>query len=375
MRIGIYTQPLHSNYGGLLQAWALQNVLRRMGHDVVTFQPDMRMRLSWKRALVVYPLRFVRYILGKSDVVRYEHAYNEIQCVTTANTRGFVEGNINYRKYRKISALREKDYDMIIVGSDQVWRPCYNNSFYNSIENSFLDFAQSWNIKRIAYAASFGTDEWEFTEEETKKCAALAKLFDAVSVREMSGIGLCRDKLGVDAVHVLDPTLLLDREDYVSLIEKNGRTIRPKGQLMCYILDETKEKKDLIALIADTKNLIPFRANARIDDATATLSEKVQPPVEQWLRDFLDAEFVVTDSFHACVFSIIFNKPFVVLGNRERGMARFMSLMEMFGLTDHLLYSIDDYQTSRMYSIPGSAYEKLLNMRALSFKYLSAYIN
>lgn len=375
MRIGIYTQPLHSNYGGLLQAWALQNVLRRMGHDVVTFQPDMRMRLSWKRALVVYPLRFVRYILGKSDVVRYEHAYNEIQCVTTAKTRGFVEGNINYRKYRKISALREKDYDMIIVGSDQVWRPCYNNSFYNSIENSFLDFAQSWNIKRIAYAASFGTDEWEFTEEETKKCAALAKLFDAVSVREMSGIGLCRDKLGVDAVHVLDPTLLLDREDYVSLIEKNGRTIRPKGQLMCYILDETKEKKDLIALIADTKNLIPFRANARIDDATATLSEKVQPPVEQWLRDFQEAEFVVTDSFHACVFSIIFNKPFVVVGNKKRGMSRFQSLLETFGLKDHLLFSIDDYKSSQQYDIPDMTYEILSDMREKSYKFLKTYVH
>lgn len=375
MRIGIYTQPLHSNYGGLLQAWALQTVLRRMGHDVVTFQPDIYMHLSPLRALMVYPIRLLRYLSGKSDTIRYEHIHNKIQHAITSNTSKFVHNNINLCEYRDIGSLREKDYDVLMVGSDQVWRPCYNNHFYSKIENSFLDFARSWTVKRIAYAASFGTDKWEFTDEETMKCAQLTKLFDAVSVREQSGVGLCKEKFGIEAVHVLDPTLLFEKEDYVSLIEKCGNTVKPKGQLMCYILDKTDEKTSLITRIANSKHLVPFYANARTEDPEAPVNERIQPSVEQWLRDFKEAEFVVTDSFHACVFSIIFNKPFVVVGNKKRGMSRFQSLLETFGLKDHLLFSIDDYKSSQQYDIPDMTYEILSDMREKSYKFLKTYVH
>lgn len=375
MRIAILTQPLRYNFGGILQNYALQTVLKRMGHEVVTLQPDMSMSLSWRRYLLVYPLRVIRFLLGKSDVIRYEQNYNKIHRTIATHTRKFVEANINIRKYSNIRTLSEKDYDMIVVGSDQVWRPCYNNSFFSTIENSFLDFAKTWSVKRIAYAASFGTDSWEFSEDETTTCSELIKLFDAVSVRERSGIELCKNKFGVDAVHLLDPTLLLKKEDYVNLIENSGNTTKPAGELMCYILDETEDKKMLIARIAHEKNLIPFRANAQTDDVNASLSDRIQLPVEQWLRDFQEAEFVVTDSFHACVFSIIFNKPFVVVGNKKRGMSRFQSLLETFGLKDHLLFSIDDYQSSQQYDIPDMTYEILSDMREKSYKFLKTYVH
>lgn len=197
----------------------------------------------------------------------------------------------------------------------------------------FLVFTEGWNIKRIAYAASFGSDEWEYTEENTKEAKQAIQKFDAVSTRELSGVTLCKDYLDYnDAVQVLDPTLLLDRKDYVHIIEESESIHEINGNLMCYVLDYTNEKRQYISECAKVLEMIPFETNSKYEVKGASLDEIVQPPVEQWLRSFRDSSFVITDSFHACVFSILFHKPFVVIGNKSRGLARFQSLLSLFGL-------------------------------------------
>ena len=113
---------------------------------------------------------------------------------------------------------------------------------------------------------------------------------------------------------------------------KRADVPKSKGTLLCYILDETESTTGLISRLAGEMGLVPFRGNSRAEDWSAPLAERIQPPVEQWLRGFMDAELVVTDSFHACVFSILFHKPFIVVGNKERGLARVESLLKMFGL-------------------------------------------
>ena len=95
---------------------------------------------------------------------------------------------------------------------------------------------------------------------------------------------------------------------------------------------ETPEKTALVNKIAEEKHLVPFCVNSMVENPMSPLNERIQPPVEQWLRGFYDAAFVVTDSFHACVFSIIFNKPFVVFSNHERGIGRFISLFNLFNI-------------------------------------------
>ena len=80
-----------------------------------------------------------------------------------------------------------------MVGSDQVWRPMY---YPTKIENAYLDFARDWNVKRMAYAASFGTSDWEYTAGQTRRCRELLRKFDVVSVREESAVGLCRKFFG-----------------------------------------------------------------------------------------------------------------------------------------------------------------------------------
>lgn len=338
MRIGILTLPLHTNYGGILQAYALQTVLERMGHEVVVFGTPREMHLPLWKAPLAYCKRFVcKYVMGNKELcVFYEQKINRETAVIRQNADSFIEKNIHIKTIKKFSELRAEDFDCIVVGSDQVWRPKYFTSmFLANMKNAYLGFAAKWNIKRVAYAASFGTDDWEYTPKQTGQCGELLKRFDGVSVREDSAVGLCKEHFRVQAEHVLDPTMLLAKEDYIKLFTNVG-TPKSKGTLLCYVLDETPEKQALVERIADGRNLVPFRVNSKVEDHSAPLNERIQPPVEQWLRGFYDAEFVVTDSFHACVFSILFGKQFVVVGNEKRGLSRFQSLLGMFGLENRL---------------------------------------
>ena len=216
-------------------------------------------------------------------------------------TDKFIAQYIKRRIVNDYTDVHENDFDAIVVGSDQIWRPKY----FRPIEHVYLDFTEGWNIRRIAYATSFGTDEWEYNKRQTRECGRLLQNFDAVSVREKSGIDLCRDYFHAQATQVLDPTMLLEAGDYIKLFEAVG-TPKSPGTLLNYILDETPEKTALIEKIAKDKGLVPF---PKVENIKAPLQERIQPPVEQWLRGFYDAEFVITDSFHACVFSILFSRP------------------------------------------------------------------
>lgn len=337
MRIGILTLPLHTNYGGILQAYALQTVLERMGHEVVVFDkilPEPSLPL-WKCPFV-YSKRLVNKLLGRKDnIVFLEQYVSKIKPIIQQNTNKFIKIYIHRVSFKTFAKIPDADtFNAIIVGSDQVWRPIYFGE--DHIDDAFLAFARGWNIKRIAYAASFGVDKWEYSPVQTETCKSLLHNFDAISVREESGVKLCREFFECVAQLVLDPTMLLDKSDYVKII-KTSNVPKSKGNLLVYILDETPDKTALIKNIADKYNLKPFRVGSNTEKIHAPLNERIQPPVEEWLRGFYDAEFVITDSFHACVFAILFEKQFVVIGNKKRGMSRFISLLSLFGLENRLI--------------------------------------
>ena len=333
MRIGILTLPLHTNYGGILQAYALQTTLERMGHKVFLIEKRREpLKLPLWKAPLSYGKRIFKNIIGHPFPVFYEQKVNREMPIVRQYTDKFIDKYIKRRIIDDYVDVSEIDFDAIIVGSDQIWRPKY----FPNIETAYLDFTKDWNIKRIAYAASFGTDEWEYTPKQTKECGRLLQNFNSVSVREKSGIDLCRERFHLKVTHVLDPTMLLEASDYVKLFEA-AKTPKSPGTLLNYILDETSEKTALIEKIAKDRGLVPFRVNSNVENINVPLQERIQPPVEQWLRGFHDAELVVTDSFHACVFSILFKKTFIVIGNVERGLSRFSSLLSMFGLEDRLI--------------------------------------
>lgn len=339
MKIGILTLPLNSNYGGVLQAYALQTVLKRMGHDVL--EVELKKNLRWQYPpLWKIPLSFgkrflFKYIVRrKNQKILLERYERKIYPLLVHDIFDFISKYINQFKVDKFIDCKGK-FDVWICGSDQIWRYKYYPFFEGDIANVYLKFLDDDSCKRIAYAASFGTDNWEYPAKETAECKNWIQKFDAVSVREETGVKLCSTYYDIKAKHVLDPTMLLSKDDYVDLIEKSD-VPKSKGNLFCYILDNTDEKMNVVKNIEKQRHLSPFFMNGDCGNWTEDLEKRIQPPVESWLRAFYDSEFIVTDSFHACVFSILFHKQFLVIGNKERGLARIYSLLSMFGLEDRL---------------------------------------
>lgn len=371
MNIGILTLPLHTNYGGILQAYALQTVLERMGHQVVVFDTPHHWSLPiWKWPYSYSKRLLLKYVLHKPIKILVEQYQNKAYSIISRYTQPFIDKYIHRQLIDNFQSLDGEDFEAIIVGSDQVWRLGYFTGGYNTcIENAYLQFTRNWNIRRIAYAASFGTNEWEYSSKQTHHCEKLLQDFNAVSVREKNGVKLCKDYFNVnDVQHVLDPTMLLDTEDYIQLF-RSTNTPHSQGTLLCYILDDTEEKSQLIQKIVSEKNLIPFRVNSKVDNPEVPIDKRIQPPVEQWLRGFYDAKYVVTDSFHACVFSILFGKQFVVFGNKNRGLARFHSLLSMFGIEDRLITNNDDIRNLEDIDYKKVHY-KLEEMRSYSMNFL-----
>ena len=333
MKIGIVTLPLHTNYGGLLQAYALQTALRRMGHEVEHLQLPAEfpsLHPAWKMPMVYCKRAARKFFCGEHNIPIFMHPHKWIRI----NTDAFIAYHIHPRYLNEEGWTEElsNEYDAIIFGSDQIWRPIYAYP----IEKFFGAFLGASNVKRISYAASFGTEENEYSENQQKTCAGLLKKFSAISVREKSAVAICKERFGVEAKHVLDPTMLLSSEDYIPIFEQEN-TPKSRGSLAIYVLDENPQIDAFIKKQSSQKGLVPLRTNSKVENYNARLSERQQPPVENWLRSFHDAEFVITDSFHACVFSILFHKPFICIGNKSRGMSRFDSLLNMFGLANRLV--------------------------------------
>ena len=322
MKIGIVTQPLLNNYGGVLQNFALQCALRRLGHTPTTI--DYCITMSRGRFVKVW-LRTLFYNLFHSTKRPYPQS--RIVKQRQPHFAHFVEQHIaltrSVSSYSS-SLVREYGFEAVIAGSDQIWRPCYNRRV---LTNMFLDFVKERSeVKKVAYAASFGVDHWEYKPRKAQKCRGIAKKLHAVSVREESGVALCANNLGIKATEVLDPTLLLSSADYNEVC-----AVVPSSEeryVAAYILDATTEK---IALVEQEAKRRGVEARIYGADNDATLS------VEEWLAMFRDAEYIITDSFHGTVFSIIFRKEFAVIINRDRGASRFVSLLGKFGLLDRIV--------------------------------------
>lgn len=371
MRIGILTLPLHLNYGGILQAYALQTILEKMGHDVVVFQTDYygyKKKTFIESFILIIKRTLYKMLVDNRTVIFWELKKKKNAVRLWKNTDLFISRHIHALYIKKLHSISLNSFDTIIVGSDQIWRPEYVNRMWNAdICETFLRFTSGYKIKRISYAASFGVDTWLLSKKETRECKCLAQLFEAISVREDSGVKLCAEKLGVEAKHVLDPTMLLTKDDYINLIEKSVPV--NESSLFCYILDETVEKSKLVSRIASDKNMTIFRITINRNDVVSK-ENYVLPPIEQWLKCILESSFIVTDSFHGCVFSILFGKPFVAIANINRGLCRFDSLLRMFELEKHLLLNCKDYQMGYSYSITDRVVEKLDLLRHMSMIFL-----
>lgn len=226
-------------------------------------------------------------------------------------------------------------FDTFIVGSDQMWhhdlhepwgRVCYLDHVYN-------------HKKKIAYATSFGREYWNGTQTEKEETAFHLKDFDHISVRETSGVAICSDCFNVEADWVLDPVFLCPTEQFEAIAEKSDMQTG-ESYIGVYMLDITPEKQRLLDKVQMSLGLgVNVISDAFKNGALGECDLEVKRDafIEDWLKNIVQSDFVVTDSFHGMCFAIIFRKPFIAISNKARGVVRFNDLLKTINLTQRLV--------------------------------------
>ena len=375
MKIAIITLPLHVNYGGLLQAYALKSILEGMDNEVTVLDPKEKMPLPlWWKAPAIYLKRALLNLVNKGkgpEVFRELRARRDFP-VISANTGRFVAEYINPRVIKDYDEI-EEEFDAFVVGSDQVWRPRY----FGKIENAFLDFTSEWDVLRISYAASFGTDELEYEYAGLEECSRLLQRFDAVSVREDSAVKICDEWFSYKgAVQVLDPVMLLSAQTYLDMAAKDP--FKPaEGKIVTYMLDKHNNTGNISEFVSKVTGNSIYDISVNPGNPAMPVQDRVVPPVERWIASIANSSFVITDSFHVCVLSILFHKPFLVIANSVRGLPRISSLLRLFGLESRLVQGIDPEDDGQgwLLEMDWENVEKVLEeQRNLSFEFLKRSI-
>lgn len=370
MKIGIVTYWWsQDNYGQILQCYALQKFLTKIGHEAFLikydFTKDIKKQSLFIKLLKAFNIvKLIKYFKEKKHIanVLKEQSYNDRYFNDFKNKYLFFSDN--YTSYNDIKTNPPKA-DAYIVGSDQVWNYWHEQpkKFMNQIHVYFLDFGNK-NTKRLAYAASWGVTAIPDSFKQIVK-PYLAK-FDYIGVREKSGIELCTQCGFSNAEWVCDPTLLLTREDYRSLYSQNTVRKQEKKYILLYLLNSTC-KVDLQSIydfaFQRDLNVIYVTGNGVIDDRP-----KFFATIPEWLYLVDNAEYVITNSYHCGVFSTIFNKKFGIIPRTDKysGMnSRFESLFEICGIENRFInennYDILDKNYSSHEIKTSENFLKILN--------------
>lgn len=357
MKIGILTHPLDYNYGCLLQNFALQTTLRRLGHDAITIN-RYSAPPSFYILLKSWISRVILKILGRKNV---SLAWNQhVDCSTldylSKETNKFVKKNIKCTERIYPDKLKAIDkqylFDAYVVGSDQVWLPHYS-------KDAFLSFVKRKNVKKVFYAASAGSSNFSIDPKLVKKCKKLVRDFAGVSVREDTLLSVAKEYLGINAQLALDPTLLLEMNDYLDVCDNEPANT---PSIFVYILDKSLTKKEVIEKVKSDLNIPVSNGTVDVDyvkGCNAELDDYVYPSVDSWIWKLAKSNFVVTDSFHGTCMSIVFRKPFVVIGNPERGLDRFKSLLKMFDMEKRMITNVSEFN-NKLYEGLGDNVERVL---------------
>lgn len=318
MRVAILTLAPATNYGGILQAWALRSLLADMGHEATVvslrLRPAVALRYGVGNFLIRHHLHPTKryYIPSRTEKLR-----------TTAELRRFIAEQVAPATPLSPKSLQKAGYEAFVIGSDQVWNPDYTRPY--GAENYFGDFLSEGDSRPcIIYAASMGGDKWHFTIAESAKIGSLLSRCKRVSVREQGACKSLSERFGIESEWVADPVMVIGRE---RLLQIAGCTIKEE-HTFAYMLDPTEAKTAIIQRVANS---------GKVKKITSPKPGEVIPSVEEWIAGFAGARRVVTDSFHGVVMSLVLGKEFVAVGNAARGMARFTSLMSAFGVEERLI--------------------------------------
>ena len=357
VKIGILTLPLFNNYGGLVQAAALYHFLEQNGHEVVLLSKKYE-RPIHKRIAAQILRKIPFHNIGNVRSIEAQRAIHY----------GFLDRFIPNRSRQLYSSamlrkfVRQNDIECVIVGSDQVWRPDYVSD--EDTRNFFLGFSSE--IRKVSYAASFGTSEWT-RPNRIPEVKELLSRFHAVSLREYSGVEICKSVLGrEDCTLTLDPTLIVDPAIYEKMVYGSSTS---EKHVLNYVLDKNPDFQKITGRV--------IKAIGGQHGVRSILLDEDQRPatVPEWVNAFRSASFVVTDSFHGTVFSILFRKPFVSIVNTERGADRFVTILDQLDLSDRLVSGDDPARIQRLVNVPidyCKAHNKLDSLRERSRQFIHA---
>lgn len=304
MKIGIVTLYGNFNYGNRLQNYALQEILKKLGHESKTLVIK-----NEKKQLKEILKKFLEKENGKLKIKKVKDIKRE------KNFDNFNKKNIDRDILNSVDGKFDtelnKKYDYFIVGSDQVWNP---NFWYEKKEgeeyyNYLLKFVEP--KKRISYAASFGVSKLDkYWEEKFKE---ELEYFRALSVREEEGKKII-NRFSIENVEVvLDPTMLLTKEEWIKLEEKVNNL--PSKYILVFFLGNIDTETNIYIENIAKKNNLEVINFMSIDDINIY---SINPA--QLIYLIRNAELVITDSFHLTVFSIIFQKAFLSLKRKQQGM-------------------------------------------------------
>ncbi|MFT5813072.1 MAG: hypothetical protein ACJA0H_000098 [Francisellaceae bacterium] len=351
------------NYGAVLQAAALKHFFDKNGYEAeqINFIPK-------KQFFSLYRLRYEIGTL-KNNLLTKDKNQDLSKIKNNYVFEEFRQKWINTSSNKPINTHKQlvkikDEYSAIVVGSDQVWRPSMTQDY--GLEY-FLSFAGN-KTKRISYAASFGVDYWKSGLIPFMKSRAKSELkkFTAISVRENSGVDICRDHFDVKAEHVLDPTLLIGREFFDTIIDSHPKK-HSVASICYYKIDMPQSFVDALNFFAE--DVGSSTTNIYYSDDNGFL------PVHEWLSLIRDSKVIITDSFHCVCFSILFNRPFIYIPNEGRGMTRIQSILSELGLEELIckdITKINAYFPLSKDINYISVNEKLSNLREKSEKFITA---
>lgn len=305
--------------------------------------------LKYAMFIKLSELGFSPYIVGKQY---YNHSIS------------FINKHVNLRVINNFSEIKEKDFDILMVNSDQTWRRGIDN-FYDV---AFLRFAKDWNIPKFTYGTSFGHQNWVYRKKDEKIAKLLLKNFTGLSVREKDATKQIKRHLGFNSQFVLDPTFLINESKYIDLI-KNFKS---------EIINQTNNNNFIFAYILTnsssiTNYLLDVEKKLGINIFRLKISNKNQ--VEEFLFGITHCRAVITDSFHATVFSIIFKKPFISFINESNDKSRFKSLDYIFNIKNRI-FKLNSSPPMSLLNPPLIVNEKkLLLLKIQSIKYLKKNLN
>ncbi len=357
-KIGVitYVKTATCNYGAELQAFALQYKLNKDGFDTEVVNLKRRLpsndrfketvkksvRTRFERmnplsaTLSVMDL-FLSVVKDKYYAKKYASEFQEKKALYER----FFEENIRHSsvEYNPDDMdTADLPYNTYIAGSDQIWN--YKNS--DRVDVFFLMFANRFKAKKISYAASFSISE--IPENYKERYTEWINNIDEISVRETDGVRIVKDLTGRDAVHVCDPTLLLDKNEWRGAFGDNPvEEIGKKKYVFVYTMSRSRNVYRIAKTIArqlGNIEVVHVRLGIKPEANDGVIHLNFASP-QQWVHLLMNAEYVVTDSFHGTVFSINFNIPFTVVQNPMSDLnSRVNTILTKVGLLDRIY--VDD---------------------------------